>query len=53
VVVRAAVNTNQEDGQVHPVEAQEIELELVHVGGLRRREERSRRIGVCGPALQP
>lgn len=32
MVVRASINTNQEDGDMDPREAEEIELELIHVG---------------------
>lgn len=32
MVVWASINPNQEDGDMHPGEAEEIELELIHVG---------------------
>jgi hypothetical protein len=32
MVVRTSINTTQEDGDMDPREAEEIELELVHVG---------------------
>ena len=32
MVVRASIDTNQEDRNVDPREAEEIEFELVHVG---------------------
>lgn len=32
MVVRAPIDTDQENGDVNPIKAEKIELELVHVG---------------------
>lgn len=40
MMMRTSVHTNQEDGNMNPREAEEIELELVHVGGFAVEEKK-------------